>query len=284
MTAKTLARLALRPKIFHTLTGLTPPQFISLLARLRPQWEAAELRRKSRKKRRRAVGAGPKPKLDLSGDLFMTLLFYRTYVGQVFLGVVMGLDDSNVSRRIRRLEPSLQKVFRIPERRVDLTQDEMWELIVDATEQPTERRKGTKFSGKKYQQTIKTQLHITRQGIIKAVSKSTTGNTHDKRLYDQSQTWARGPDSQPTHIKKHADLGYVGTACAVPIKKPRSCPLMMHEKYHNRQRAKKRIAVEHEIAHLKQFQVLSQRFRHRPGRYNLIFRNIAGLRNFIRTS
>lgn len=284
MTAKHLARIALRPKIFHTLTGLTPPQFISLLAQLRPLWEVAEYKRKSKHKRRRAIGAGRRPKLDLSGDLFMTLLFYRAYVGQVFLGLVMGLDDSNVSRRIRRLEPVLQQVFRIPERRIDLSAEDILALIVDATEQTTERRKGTKFSGKKYQQTIKTQIHINRQGIIKAVSKSTTGNTHDKRLYDLTQTWARGPDGQPQHVKTHADLGYVGTACAVPNKKPRSRPLMMHERYANRQQAKQRIAVEHEIAHLKQFQVLSQRFRHRPGRYNLMFRNVAGLRNFIQTS
>lgn len=283
MTAKQLARIALRPKIFHTLTGLTPPQFISLLARLRPHWEAAELKRKDRRNRKRAIGAGPKPKLDSAGDLFMTLLFYRTYAGQVFIGLVMGLDDSNVSRRIRRLEPVLAQIFRIPTNRIDLTKDELWELIVDATEQETERRKGTKFSGKKNKQTIKTQIHINRQGIIKAVSKSITGNRHDKYLYDESQTYCRGPDGKPTHVKKHADLGYVGTACTVPIKKPRSRPLMMHEDYANRQQAPERIDVEHEIAHLKQFQVLSQRFRHCPGRYNLIFRNVAGLRNFIRT-
>lgn len=283
MTAKKLARIALRPKTFHTLTGLTPPQFISLLARLRPLWEAFEYQRKNRDSRKRAIGAGPKPKLDLSGDLFMTLLFYRTYVGQVFIGLVMGLDDSNVSRRIRRLEPMLAKVFRLPTSRIDVTKDEIWDLIVDATEQEIERRKGTRFSGKKQRQTIKTQIHINRRGMIKAVSKSVTGNTHDKRLYDESKTYCRGPDGRPTRVKKHADLGYVGTACAVPIKKPRSRPLMMHEDYHNRQQAPQRIGVEHEIAHLKQFQVLSQRFRHRPGRYNLIFRNVAGLRNFIRT-
>lgn len=283
MNSRTLARIALRPKIFHTLTGVTPLQFISLLAKIRPVWEASEYQRKNHSRRKRKIGAGPKPKLDLAGDLFMLLLFYRTYAGQVFIGLVMGLDDSNVSRRIRRLEPILQQVFRIPQRKIDLTAGEIWELIVDATEQETERRKGTKFSGKKYKQTIKTQIHINRKGMIKAVSKSTTGNTHDKRLYDKSQTYARGPDGRPIHIKKHADLGYVGTACTVPIKKPRSRPLMMHEDYANRQQAPCRIGVEHEIAHLKQFQVLSQRFRHRPNRHNLMFRNVAGLRNFIRT-
>lgn len=214
----------------------------------------------------------------------MTLLFYRTYAGQVFIGLVVGLDDSNVSRRIRRLEPLLQRVFRIPERRIDLTNEELWELIVDATEQETQRRRGTKFSGKKQRQTIKTQIHVTHRGIIKAVAKSVTGNVHDKRLYDESQTYCRGPDDMAVRVRKKGDLGYLGTACEIPHKKPKSRPLMMHEKYFNRQHATERIAVEHEISHLKQFHILGDRFRHAPGRHTLIFRNVVGLRNLSRTS
>jgi len=284
MQTQKLARLAVRPKIFHTLTGLTPCQFIKLLADLRPIWEATELQRKSRPNRQRAIGQGPKPKLDLAGDLFMLLLFYRTYAGQVFIGTVVGLDDSNVSRRIRRLEPLLQRVFRIPAKRITMTNDEIWELIVDATEQETQRRKGTRYSGKKRQQTIKTQIHVNQSGIIKAVSGDITGNRHDKHLYDISQTYCRGPDGSLVKIKTKGDLGYEGTDCDIPIKKPKSRPLMMHEKYYNRHHAKNRIGVEHEIAHLQQFQILGQRFRHAPKRHNLIFRNVAGLRNLIRTA
>ncbi|MGH7926464.1 MAG: transposase family protein [Candidatus Binatia bacterium] len=284
MQTNKLARLALRPKIFHTLIGLTPCQFIKLLADLRPIWEAAEIKRKSRPGRKRAIGQGPKPKLDLSGDLFMLLLFYRTYAGQVFIGTVVGLDDSNVSRRIRRLEPLLQRVFRVPAKRIDLTENEIWELIVDATEQETERRRGTKFSGKKYRQTIKTQIHVDKRGIIRSVSKSTTGNRHDKHLYDITQAYCRGPDGKPMRVKTKSDLGYVGTACDTPIKKPKSRPLMMHEEYANKQHTRQRIGVEHEIAHIKQWAVIGQRFRHTPNRHNLMFRNVAGLRNLIRTS
>lgn len=188
MNQKKLARIALREKIFHTLTGLTSPQFITLLSELRPHFEEAEYKRKSNKERIRTIGAGPKPKLDLACDLFMLLLFYRTYAGQVFIGMVMGVDDSTVSRRIRRLESSLQKVFRIPAKRIQLSEKDLLSLIVDATEQETERRKGTKFSGKKYRQTIKTQIHISKDGTIQAVSKSITGNRHDKHLYDESKT------------------------------------------------------------------------------------------------
>lgn len=274
-------KLAKRPKIFHTLCGLTPEEFTTLYARFEPLAKASEYKRRSWKGRKRAIGGGDTPKLSLAEQLFMLLMFYRTYAGQVFIGMVMGLDDSNVSRRIRRLEPVLARVFRISQKKIDLTNDELWELIVDATEQETQRRKGTGYSGKKGRQTIKTQIHVNQKGIIKAVSESIPGNRHDKHLYDVSHTYARGPDENVIKIKKHGDLGYVGTECELPIKKPRSRPLMMHEKYANRQQAKKRIEIEHTIAHLKQWRILADRFRNVTARYNLIFKNIAGLRNFI---
>lgn len=277
-------QLAKRPKIFQALCGLSPQQFKELVANLEPLWSEAERKRKDHPGRKRKIGGGDKPKLSLEALLFMLLLYYRTYAGQVFVGMVVGLDTSNVGRWIKRLEPVVAQIFRISKRKIDLTEDELWELIVDATEQETQKRPGTGYSGKQHQQTIKTQIHVDRHGIIKAVSDSIPGNRHDKHLYDKSKTYARAPDGRAIKPKKHGDLGYVGTACNIPFKKPKSRPLMMHERYHNKQKAKERIAVEHAICHLKQWRILADRYRHNPNRYNLTFRNVAGLRNFIRTS
>lgn len=277
-------KLAKRPKIFHTVCGLNPDEFTKLLLRFEPLAVSSEYKRRSWTGRKRAIGGGDTPKLSLAEQLFMLLMFYRTYAGQVFIGMVVGLDDSNVSRRIRRIEPVLSQVFRIPKQKIALTNDELWELIVDATEQETQRRKGTGYSGKKGRQTIKTQIHVDRKGVIKAVSQSIPGNRHDKHLYDISHTYARGPDGSLKRVKKHGDLGYVGTECDLPFKKPKSRPLMMHEIYFNRQQAPKRIVVEHTIAHMKQWRILADRFRNTTNRYNLIFKNIAGLRNFIHAS
>lgn len=279
-----LNKLAKRPRVFQTVCGLTPQQFNDLLIDLEPLWTEAEYKRQAWPGRQRQIGGGDKAKLSLSEQLFMLLTYYRTYIGQVFLGLLMGVDDSTVSRRIRRLEPVLARVFRVPKRRIDLAADEVFGLIVDATEQETCRRPGSGYSGKQHQQTIKTQIHVTPDGLIKAVSASLPGNRHDKHLYDVSQTYIRGPDGKPIQPKKHGDLGYVGTACVTPCKKPKSRPLMMHERYHNRQLSPERIPVEHAICHLKQWQILADRFHNNLGRYNLIFRNIAGLRNFIQTS
>lgn len=278
------ARLALKPAIFQTLTGLTPSQFITLLAHLRPIWEAAEFKRKNWKGRKRKIGGGRTPALDLAGDLFLTLLSYRTYVSHVFLGLIVGLDESNVGRRIRYLEPLLAQVFRIPAQKISLTEDELWELIVDATEQETERRPGTGYSGKKKRQTVKTQIHITSSGIIKAVSASVPGNMHDKKLYDESQTFCRGPDGKPQRVQTKGDLGYLGTECDIPIKKPKSRALTVAEKTQNRQFSAQRIEVEHQLAHLKKFRCLADRFRGHLSHYNLMFRNVAGLRNLIQAA
>lgn len=277
-------KLAKRPKIFHTLCGLYPEEFTDLLEKLTPVAIADEYKRKSWKGRKRKIGGGDTPKLTLAQQLFMTLLFYRTYAGQVFIGMMAGLDDSNVSRRIRRLEPSLTKVFRIPMKKITLTNDEIRELIVDATEQETQKRKGTGFSGKKGRQTIKTQIHVTPEGLIKAVSASIPGNRHDKYLYDKNRTYVQDESGNGVRVPTRADLGYVGTTCILPMKKQRDRPLMMHELYYNKKQAPKRIVVEHVIAHLKQWRILADRFRHNTHRYNIAFRNVAGLRNFIHAS
>ena len=42
-----------------------------------------------------------------------------------------------------------------------------------------------------------------------------------------------------------------------------------------------RIILEHVFAHMKKFRILSYRFRNPIGRYNLIIKNVAGLRNFV---
>lgn len=279
-----IQKLLGRPKIFHTLTGLTPNEFTHLLQKVHPLWIVAQARKKSWDGRKRAVGGGRKRDTDLATDIFLLLLYYRTYVSHVFVGLLVDLDETNIGRRIRELEPLLAQVFRIPKKKIQMSEKELLELIVDATEQQTQRRKGTRYSGKKKQQTIKTQIHISKDGIIRAVSDSITGNRHDKHLYDISHTYVRGPDGNPKRVRKKGDLGYIGTECEVPAKKPKSRPLMMHEEYQNRQHSKQRILVEHEIAHLKKFHCLSDCFRGNPKRYNLMFRNVAGLRNFIRTA
>lgn len=283
-----IQKLSKRPKIFKTLCGLTPGQFDKLLNEITPLWEEAEYKRQDWKGRKRPIGGGRPKKLSLGQALFMLLLYYRTYTNHIFIGMVSGIDDSNVGRYIKRLGPILSKLFKIPTKKIKLNEDEIWDLIVDATEQESQKRKGSGYSGKKKKQTIKTQITINERGIIKAVSKSIRGNRHDKKLYDQTRSYTYNnrdgtatKSVQNIRIKTLADLGYCGTECEIPKKKPQNRPLMMHEDYYNKKHAQRRIKVEHTLAHLKKWHILADKFRNKVNGYNLIFRNIAGIRNFI---
>lgn len=269
-----LQKLYKKPKVFQCLTGLTPDKFQQLLIGLEPLFNEAELKRKKITDRKRKIGGGRKQSLSLGQALFMLLLYYRTYTNHIFMGMVMNIDDSNVCRYFRRIQPLLAQTFRIPERKINMTEDEILELIFDATEQDSEKRKGSGYSGKKKRNTVKTQIVVTPAGRIKSVSKSVAGNTHDKKLYDKTLVYTT------VKVKRKADLGYVGTACQTPIKRQRNKPLTDKQKHFNRQFNKSRIIVEHVFAHLKKFNILNHKFRNSINSYNLIFKNIAGLRNW----
>ena len=132
-------RLKRSASSFRLLTGVTPDEFDRLLGQLAPLHGQAEARRKDRPGRTRRPGAGRKFALPLGDRLLMLLIYYRTYVTHAFLGFLFGVDDSSVGRNVNPLQPLLAGIFRIPERRVTLNEDEIRELFFDATEQPVHR-------------------------------------------------------------------------------------------------------------------------------------------------
>jgi len=270
-----IPKLLTKPKSFHSLIGLSPDQFNNLLKKIKPLWQKAEFKRKNWEGRQRRIGGGRKARLSLEQTLFLLLLYYRTYVNHVFLGMIGNINDSKICKYFSRLNPLLAQVFRIPQNKVSLSEDEILEIILDATEQSTERRKGSGYSGKKKQQTVKTQICIDKKGKIIHVTKSYSGNIHDKKIYDKQKL------KIPKHIKIKADLGYVGTRCETPVKKPKSRSLTMTEEQFNREFNSSRIIIEHVFAHLKKFHILKDRFRNNISTYNLIFKNICGIRNMV---
>src|ERR1700712_5241449 len=159
-------RLRRSPNAFRQLTGITPDAFDRTLAQLTPRYEQADARRKDRPDRKRRPGAGRKHALGLDDRLLMLLIYYRTYATHALLGFLFGVDDSAVGRNINPLQPLLAGIFRIPERRVELAEDEIRELFFDATERPTRRpvRGQRAFSsGKKKRHTIKAQVVVVRK-------------------------------------------------------------------------------------------------------------------------
>lgn len=198
---------------------------------------------------------------------------------------------SNLNRLVHRLEPvlaqhlnpqpptSLKRRLRNWEK-FQQAYPELTEVVLDGTEQVTQRPRGQKrqkpyYSNKRKRHTIKTQ-------IVVALS----GRVHDYSLLKRSRVMER----LPKEVIKRVDLGYQGIetdypdhVVVIPKKKPSKQDLTPAQKRSNRKKAKKRIVVEHTLAHMKQFQVLSGTYRNRRGKnnhnYNRQIKNVAGLVN-----
>lgn len=150
-------KLQKNSKLFIRFTGLTPDKFADLVSKLKPLYKKNEERRLKKVNRQRAIGGGTQFKLKIEDRLLMLLLYYRTYITHEFLGLMFGLHNSNVSRIIKHLNPLLSQIFRVPEKRIKLTEQEARQtkyFFIDGTEQPIQRPKNYKkqkeyYSGKK---------------------------------------------------------------------------------------------------------------------------------------
>ncbi len=283
-------RLRKTPKAFRRLTGITPAAFDRLLDQLTPRYEQADARRKNRPGRKRKPGGGRKHVLVLADRLLMLLIYYRTYVTHAFLGFLFAIDDSAVGRNINPLQPLLAGIFRIPERRIELAEDEIRELFFDGTERPTRRpKRGQReyYSGKKKRHTIKAQVVVVRKRKppgpgakarrlrIAAVSASFPGKVHDKKVYDTARVVA------PPDAKRTGDTAYLGTTLETPTRKPRGGKLTARQKAGNRRLSRRRVAAEHGIGKMKVGRIASERYRNPVRKHTLIMKNVAGLHNLM---
>ena len=283
-------RLKRSADTFRQLTGITPAAFDRLLANLEPRYQQADARRKARPGRQRKPGAGRKHALVLADRLLVLLMYYRTYTTHAVLGFLFGIDDSAVGRNINPLQPLLAGIFRIPERRVELTREDLRELFFDATERPTRRpRRGQRayYSGKKRRHTLKTQVVVVRRRKrpgpgakprrvrVAAVSAAFPGKTHDKRVYDRTRVIA------PPGVRRTGDTGYVGTGLETPRKRPPGGALTARQKAGNRRVSRRRIVAEHGIGKLKVWRIAAERYRNPVRKHTLILKNIAGLHNLM---
>jgi|GEM_PF-6146966 hypothetical protein len=98
--------------------------------------------------------------------------------------MVFHIDDATVTRPFKTPRPLVAQHMTASIVPLSLDKEEGWKLIVDATEQETERRDGSGYVGKKKKHTIKTQVIVIENGHMRHISSSVPGHIHDKRLYD----------------------------------------------------------------------------------------------------
>ena len=269
-----IIKLKRHPGTFTRLFGIEPDKFDILVEQIRPLWLKAEAKRlhHSRKIKK---GGGRRYKLTLEETVAMLLLYTRAYVSHVFLSALFDVHESAICRYFARVRPITAAAFDLPTRNADLSEKEILNLVVDATEQRTERRdKGCGYSGKKKAHTIKTQIVVSGKGDIVHISSSVPGNVHDKKLFDQSGVIL--PDTAK------GDLAYLGTNITIPIKSSKLHPLTQRQRDHNPRHSRKRIIVEHVFASLKAFRMLADRFRGALINYHSYFVIVCGLRNLAR--
>jgi Helix-turn-helix of DDE superfamily endonuclease len=125
-------RLSKRPVAFRRLVGLNVLQFMELLEKFAPLMAAADAKRLNKRERQRKIGAGNEYSLPLCDRLLMTLIYYRTYVSQEFLGYLFDLDDANVCRNMARARPVLAQIFRVPEKRIKVDPKDVATLFLMA--------------------------------------------------------------------------------------------------------------------------------------------------------
>ena len=270
-----IKKLKQSPKTFSRIFGIEPEKFDELITKIEPLWQKAEAKR-LRHKRKIKKGSGRKYLLSLEQSLAMLLLYTRSYSTHIFLSALFEIHDSAICRYFARLRPVVESVFDIPTKKTDLREDEILKLVVDATEQRTERRdKGSGYSGKKKAQTIKTQIVVDKKGTIMHVSNSAPGNIHDKKLYDASGV------KLPDNAK--GDLAYLGTNIAIPHKSSKLHSLTKSQILFNLRHSRKRIIIEHVFALLKSYQMLANRFRGHLENYHQYFVIVCGLCNLARS-
>lgn len=269
-----IAKLKQHPKVFTRLFGIEPQKFDELVIKIQPLWVKAESKRLNHT-RKIKQGGGRRYALTLEENTAMLLLYTRAYVTHVFLSALFDIHESGICRYFARLRPSVERVFDLPSKNADLSEEEILKLIVDATEQRTERRRdGTGYSGKKKTHTIKTQIVVDNKGAIRHISASVPGNIHDKKLFDQSGVIL--PDTAK------GDLAYLGTNLTIPVKSSKLRPLTQRQIDRNTRHSRKRIIVEHVFASLKAFRILADRFRGSLAHYHEYFLIVCGLRNLAR--
>lgn len=259
-------------KQFRSLTGVDVATFDTMIERLRPYWQKRVVEPKNRAGRPWGVGG-------LEDHLVVLLILYRCALTQDFMACLYGVDKAAICRSLQRIEKLAARVLGVT-RRIKVSRTEAEALIIDCTEQPVQRPSRNQrcwYSGKKKRHTIKTEVIVTERGKFVSRSKPAPGRVSDITVR------RRGP-KLPEGSRAHADSGYQGLQhdhpdTDIPYKKSKRRPLTRDERAYNRGLSRFRVRVEHAIARLKSFRILSERYRYPRAAYAAKFGIIAGVLN-----
>jgi DDE superfamily endonuclease len=217
--------------------------------------------------------------LGLFGSIALVVCLMRKNVTQEFAGAIFGVSQATVSRRWDLLRPLIAQVLAefIPHPGEVAGAGT---VLVDGTICPTWdwRDIPDLFSAKAGYAGMNIQIAATLSGRLAAVGPIPVhGARHDAHAFAASGLTAVLAD-----LPTAADLGYVGVQGIeiVPFKRPPDGDLNTSQAEFNTALSKIRAAVEHAIAHLKTWRMLSEeggRYRAPIRKYQSMLQAVIGL-------
>lgn len=290
-------KIANKPRIFQSLTGLSLSAFNQLLRAFEQAEEQAWQKQESQRDnlRQRQRGGGRKPTLISVEDRLVFILFYfRMYPTQEVLGFLFGMSQAQANEWLHRLTPVLNSALgaeqQLPARQAAdleqlLAQCPELEFIIDGTERPIQRPKDRQrqrehYSGKKKRPTVKNiVVSEKRTKKVKGLGRTQPGKKHDKAATDEEEY------RFPKGSKLWKDLGFQAyepeqTTTYQPKKKPRGGELTAAEKEQNQAISRERIGIEHTLGGVKVFRIVHDIYRNHKQKFDdLIMETACGLHN-----
>ena len=209
-------------------------------------------------------------------------------------GFLFGIGQPQANQWVHRLTRVLNQALgyeqQLPEREPHRLEAVLkncpgLEFMIDGTERPLNRPSDPEeqreyYSGKKKTHTVNNNLISHRGGKVVYLSDTYEGSVHDKLICDLEG------HQFPEGSKLWQDKGYQGyqpkgVTIMQPKKKPPKQELEQVDKERNREIARERIEIEHQINGIKRCRIVTHRLRSRTDHYaDDVMETACGLHNF----
>lgn len=267
-------------RLLKAVTGMTYPEFNAVL----PHFVDAlcQEQKTATPPRRRQVGGGRRHTLVTSREnLFFMVFYVKCYATFDVLAWLFDVDRAQTHRWVTAylpiLEAALGRKAVLPARKIASVEEflrrfpQVKEVFVDGTERPLRRPTGQDaqkpyYSGKKKGHRVKNIVMTDPRKRVLVLSDTFPGHTHDKTGANEQAIF----EPIPEDVQVHIDLGFWGVPTehpqgtfSIPEKKPKGRPLTDEAKARNREKARRRVLVEHALGGVKRFRAVVDALRNR---------------------